>query len=94
MGGQSGQIRSRRGKGWVSTGVAQDAFNASSIGQVASVTCVPADRVPINPAIHISRTSLNRSPVGDTRGRRPDLGTTTSTSTLVKERTGSLAVRV
>jgi len=50
--------------GWRESGlnIAQPAFNASSIGQPASVTCVDVDRLPINPVIHISSTSLKRRP--------------------------------
>ena len=67
------------------------AFSESSIGQFASVTCVDAPRLPINPAIYISSTSRNRRPmrhVEDTSDMMPGL------KKKRKERTWPLPVRV
>ena len=50
-------------RGQVDFEITQPAFIASSIGQFASVTCVAVDRLPINPVIYISSTSLKRRPM-------------------------------
>jgi len=49
--------------------IAQAAFIGSSTGQLVSVTCVDVNRLPINPAMCISSTSLKRRPIccGDGR---------------------------
>ena len=46
----------------------QDAFCASSNGQFAPVTWVDVNRLPINPKIRISSTSLKRRPAYQPEG--------------------------
>lgn len=50
--------------------ISQAAFAGSSNGQSASVTCVAVDRLPINPLMFISSTSLKRRPMYHPRIRR------------------------
>jgi len=56
--------------GGMGVGVSQAAFIASSIGQSAFVICVDVNRLPINPAIRISSTSLKRRPIHRKKVRR------------------------